>query len=95
MHKSTYLVLAMAAFVAAMLLVGGSQAVIPTHTYLLADGGQPPPGPTPFCLPPIIPCSPKPAQGQNTSILVGYALGDAAASPVVDRREQTVAPRPA
>lgn len=46
------------------------------HVYLLADGGQPPPGPLPICWPWDYPCTPPPPQVPQTGssqLLPGYS----------------------
>jgi hypothetical protein len=89
--KLAYIVLGIAMLVGAVIVSGASGAVVPVHAYLLADGGQPPPDPLPFCLPPLIPC----LYGSGDQLRAG---GDAQWSTdvaILDRRGLAVSARQA
>jgi hypothetical protein len=62
MLKSIFALAGAAVLVAAVAICAGIGIPESHHMYLLADGGQPPPGPLPICWPWDYPCPPPPPQ---------------------------------
>lgn len=94
MLKSMCAVIGAIVLTAAIIASTGVGTMQSHHTYLLADGGQPPPGPLPICWPWDYPCPPPPpppSQGQQSGgnqLFTSYSAAKTAA--VADRPRYSV-----
>jgi len=94
MLKSMCAVIGAIVLAAALIVSTGVETMHPHHTYLHADGGQPPPGPLPICWPWDYPCPPPPPpppqgpQGGGNQLFASYSAATTAA--VADRPRYSV-----
>src|ERR1039457_3422020 len=95
MLKSMCAVIGAIVLAAALIVSTGVGTMHPHHTYLHADGGQPPPGPLPICWPRDYPCPPPPPppppqgpQGGGNQLFASYSAATTAA--VADRPRYSV-----
>ena len=87
MLKASCALTGIALTIALVICCCGVPTQTPTHTHLLADGGQPPPDI--ICFPPLIPCPPSRPQGRAQQ-LQGAPLTVSPDSPVVLARGDDV-----
>ena len=83
MLKLMCAVIGVVVLVAVIAVSAGFGTMESPHAYLLADGGQPPPGPLPICWPWDYPCPPP--QGGGNQLLANFSAASVTAVVMFDR----------